>query len=405
MFPSDLKKITRQHIDALYENEVHESTRIEYKRILPSLRLEGHKRSDDELSIKFVASVASLANTSGGDIVFGIDAPDGIPVSIDGVRLDKEELETTKLLLQQLADAFITPRVSLEIEACGEYEKGPVIVVRVPRSWKGPHWIARKEWFRIYGRHATGKYVMNIDQIRDAFAFSHAIIDRLRNWRGQRLNKILSDELLRMPNGTIFVLHVLPFQSFAHLLDISMAQLESQMNRVQPICRGSDFRRNIDGLLTFYQLSAEPADGDAYCQTYRSGQIESVTSYPCFTSNGDVEINAEILEQGVLTALGDYLAALQEFGVTPPIIVQLCALRAKRATFQRNLTRIRVPERGHPIDRDSLIGPEVLIEDYECDLAKVVRPMFDSVWHAAGLRGSPFYKGDGTRAEHAPEKF
>jgi hypothetical protein len=50
---------------------------------------------------------------------------------------------------------------------------------------------------------------------------------------------------------------------------------------------------------------------------------------------------------------------------------------------------------GHPIDRDVLLLPEVLLDSYEVDFAAVMRPVFDAVWNAAGWQYSVNYDDDG----------
>jgi len=49
----------------------------------------------------------------------------------------------------------------------------------------------------------------------------------------------------------------------------------------------------------------------------------------------------------------------------------------------------------HPIDRDVLIVPDVLIEKYLFDLPRVLRPAFDAVWNACGRVRSLNYDAEG----------
>jgi len=52
------------------------------------------------------------------------------------------------------------------------------------------------------------------------------------------------------------------------------------------------------------------------------------------------------------------------------------------------------------IDRDSLILPEVIIEDYGNDMAKLLRPAFDVVWQATGFSGSLNYDDNNNWVGH-----
>jgi hypothetical protein len=43
------------------------------------------------------------------------------------------------------------------------------------------------------------------------------------------------------------------------------------------------------------------------------------------------------------------------------------------------------------IDRDTLMLPEVLIEEYGAEIGKLLRPSFDALWQACGLEKSLNY--------------
>jgi hypothetical protein len=65
-------------------------------------------------------------------------------------------------------------------------------------------------------------------------------------------------------------------------------------------------------------------------------------------------------------------------GVEPPLFVMLTLLgvagyRLDRSDFD-----------DHTIDRNDLIIPEVRVEEFNADPHEVMRPIFDSIWNAAG---------------------
>lgn len=49
----------------------------------------------------------------------------------------------------------------------------------------------------------------------------------------------------------------------------------------------------------------------------------------------------------------------------------------------------------YPIEKDVLLLPEVLIENFEQNLAKTIKPVFDAIWNATGWSGSIHYDQDG----------
>jgi len=106
-------------------------------------------------------------------------------------------------------------------------------------------------------------------------------------------------------------------------------------------------------------------------------------------------------ERYVFRALAGHLALQERLGVDPPVLVMLTLLgvRGYRMT-------VSPPDfdAGTPIDRDDLVVPEILFEDYETDpqaVAGRMRPAFDAVWNACGFARSPNYGLDGLWREDA----
>lgn len=57
-------------------------------------------------------------------------------------------------------------------------------------------------------------------------------------------------------------------------------------------------------------------------------------------------------------------------------------------------------QQGSPIDRDILLLPDVIIDDFNSvlgfkEVAKILRPIFDAVWNACGLARSLNYDEQG----------
>ena len=66
MIPKPLSDIQESDILSLRDNQVPEGKAIEYKRDLPGTGNEDRK--------EFLKDVSSFANTSGGDLLYGVDA-------------------------------------------------------------------------------------------------------------------------------------------------------------------------------------------------------------------------------------------------------------------------------------------------------------------------------------------
>ena len=67
-------------LEALVSNCVQESKLLEYKS---ELKIEAR---DDKK--EFLADLSAMANTHGGQIIYGISEKDGIPTSVTGIEID-----------------------------------------------------------------------------------------------------------------------------------------------------------------------------------------------------------------------------------------------------------------------------------------------------------------------------
>ena len=86
-----------------------------------------------------------------------------------------------------------------------------------------------------------------------------------------------------------------------------------------------------------------------------------------------------------------FLTTQKRLGVEPPFLLMLSALGVSGYTMYVHLGW----SDPHPIDRDTLLIPEVLVESFESDLTESMKPAFDAIWNASGFKGSPQYDEEG----------
>ena len=80
MIPKRIEDILVEDFQELIDNSVIETKTKEYKR-------EISYGSDSEKK-ELLADISSFANTSGGDIYYGITETDGIPTSLNGIEIE-----------------------------------------------------------------------------------------------------------------------------------------------------------------------------------------------------------------------------------------------------------------------------------------------------------------------------
>lgn len=167
-----LTSITADDLNNLVELEIGESRIIEYKEQLP--------KANDDASLKFLAQVSPFANASGGDILYGIRAEDGIPVDVPG--LPGVNIDSQKLRLSQTLESNIKPRLlGVEMQPVPTQVGAPCLVIRVRRSLIGPHVVERS---RPVCSPATSGLGSTVENRRDPSHGDISALPRLGSYFG-----------------------------------------------------------------------------------------------------------------------------------------------------------------------------------------------------------------------------
>jgi Schlafen, AlbA_2 len=379
MIPKRLDSITLEDIESLIDNEQREDRTTEYKR-----SLYGASDSDKK---EFLADVSSFANAIGGDLIFGVDAKDGVPISADGLKVfnqDKEILRLTQTIRSGLSPVI----ANYHFQVVPGFPDGPVLILRIARSWRGPHMITTRSPV-FYSRHGNGKAPMDSSELRIAFENAGDIPKQIRKWRDDRLQMIDAGRgPLQLDPRHCYVLHAIPIESYADTWRFSADTMEKQWGRLQPLggC-GTNFHYNMDGVISLCSIEGSLVS-DSYTQLFRSGALESVTN-DVVGRNGYAD--AYWIEREIVTVMIQYLEVLQKLELPPPIAVMLSILNSKGVSTMHG-KHSRSPT---AIDRDLLTTPDVLIDDLTIDVTSVLRPVFDALWNAFGMPRSASYDAKG----------
>ncbi|HCE46769.1 MAG TPA: hypothetical protein DET40_24745 [Lentisphaeria bacterium] len=388
MIQKNLDAVSKVDIDSLVANQVREGRTIEYKKLLPG--------NSDEEKKEFLADVTSFANGSGGDIIFGVSAVDGIPQKADGMSVN---CDAEILRLESIIRDGVEPRIQgIHVRAVKGFPSGDVIFIRVPRSWSAPHMITFKSPSRFFTRSSNGKYPMDITEIRSVFLHSGALPERMRQFRDERIGRIIADETpLPLQNKARLILHILPVASFSSGLRMDVALFKENVVNMPPIgTNGWNDRFNLDGFATYSR-----GDGNgkmrAYCQIFRTGQIEAVSSETLYEIEKVPHISISAHERDVIDAVSKYLALMRILEIPAPVSIFLAMTGVAGACISQGY---RHRHAINPVDRDVLSLPDVIVEDYSsivghADVAKLLQPVFDAVWNACGYARSYNYDEKG----------
>jgi hypothetical protein len=354
---------------SLIDNQdAREGKCIEYKLTLPG--------ASTEEKAEFLADVSSFANTIGGNIVYGMREEAGIAKELVGIQVKDPDAEI--LRLDNMIRDGVEPRLAgVSVRPVPLQASVFAFVIRVPRSWSPPHRV--KSNSRFYGRNSAAKYALDVAQLRTAFTVSETITERTRSFRADRLLRMSSGETpAPMMEGGKVVLHIVPLNAFQMPPSFNLAALTRDPGRLVPKnYPGHAPRFNFDGFLIY---RPRPGPTYSYVQVFRNGSIEFVD---VFVTPEDPVILAKY-ELDVLSNLRQFVSYQKELGVDPPLF---SLLGVKNCTMSRG----RPFEEEHRIDRDNLVLPEVMIENFEFDAAKEMRQIFDAVWNSADFPCSPNY--------------
>ncbi len=382
MFDKKLADLDASDIVRLVLDEVPEGRQLEYKRTLPGNTDADHK--------EFLADVTALANSAGGYIVYGVEdrrdergRSTGLPARIVGLPSTKGDYEI--LRLSNMIRNGVEPRMfGVELRLIDPFEPsehvvgGPVLVIRIPQSFAAPHMVMYKTTSRFYARTSAGKHALDVHEIRAAFALSESLPQRIREFRAERIARVLGSE----GNGRLgpmrtVVLHLIPLAAFRpdHRFDLLGAAASPRAPLSATAPGGLTHSYNFDG----HVIEFGSPDGSkpwAYDQLFRNGSIESAS-----TSFVESErFDAEPFGAALLAFLDRTLEFYRAVDVDPPLFAMLSLLGFEQLAFG-NGSGDPSPRR---FDRSVYLMPELLIESFDANLPALLRPTLDHLWQIVG---------------------
>jgi len=380
MINKKIEDIQERDLQELIENKVLEGKTIEYKRKLPG--------NSDTNKKEFLADVTSFANTSGGDLIYGIEEDNSThsPISLTGLGV--ENIDTEKTRLDNIIRTGVEPRLpNLAIHPIPLGNSNTAILIRTRKSWISPHRVILGGHAKFYARNSSGKYEMDVDELRVTFNLSETIIEKIRGFRADRIAKVETDDTpVTLYSNPKILLHLIALDAF------QPAQ-QYDMDRVYEKCHDKlrliylsvlSGRYNLDGIVTHSDVGDGKYSG--YTQLYRNGIIEAVDAKllrdPAMEGSMPRYIPSYVFEKKLMESMASYLALMDELMIPTPIYVFLTLLNVKGY-------KITTGDRFDPfsqysIDRSMLVLPEIRVDNYAVRVEAILKPIFDLIWNACG---------------------
>lgn len=383
MIPKAFNDVDSSDIRALVTGAATETRSLEFK-----LEVPGNKDSD---KTEFKTDVAALANSGGGDIIYGIRDDGDVAVEARGLSIPNAETEVTRL--QQIVDG-IEPRVRTRAKVVGGGDSGPFIFLRVEQSMGGPHAIKTSDGtYRFFARADKAKYPMSFDQIRAAFTRSASIRDQIEEFRTRRKKYHSEGIPLPLPPSPRLQVEIIPLSAFTETSLLSAADLKEASSDFSAL--GNNHRRmNVDGWLQY--LKEDSGIAARFSQTFRNGCVEFVEAHDIrHPDDQQYRLFGPRIDGLAAGMVRLGLSFLKKIHFEPPILLYLSLVdvRGYRITTNNHLLELD----PKPIDRPLIDTPEVFVEtldDLEVNVPRLIRPALDLLWQASGLSRSASY-GDG----------
>lgn len=245
---------------------------------------------------------------------------------------------------------------------------------------------------------------MTVTNFRSMVERSNTTEDLVKSFRSERLSIIAAGEFpsLTGENKPKIVLHMLPSDAFdsASKYDLLPLTHSDQRRLIEPFTayigetgalNAFYSRYNFDGLLSYREWPGISLS--SYVQFFRNGIVEAV-DVSILNKQDNKQIPHRLYEIRLCAAFSRYMQTLQFLKVSTPIYVMVSLLSVKGyAMSLENHYAFRAED--EKIDRPDLIVPEIKVEQFDSDPRKVMKPIFDIIWNAAGHACSANYDNTG----------
>jgi len=389
---AQLSKIQEKDIDELLRAQVREDRTTEYKSLLSP--------NSDSL----MKSVSSFANSVGGDLIFGIEAKDGVPMGAPG--LNRSAIDKDMLRLMSLSRSALQPPLALKDFDFREvpWKNGTaILILRVPQSWARPHQLRNTGLF--FGRSPAGAYVLDVSELKELFDMSERLPERTNRFVDEQIKKVIEGRrpvqmitTVIKPGvagpypATKIVFHLIPTSAFssASRLDVrgNAGKLEGSLKPLGIYTGDQDlrsrdlsYRLNLDGWVAYE--GGRRGQTPSYIQIFRNGILEAVHAPD--EENGPRNVVLTDYEAKLSKALPDYVKVLSELEIEPPFFLYLTLVNVYGWYLRGE--EFRTSE--FAFETQIVKAPEVAVSEPGFDTDGALLQLFNVIWQAVGDKKSP----------------
>jgi hypothetical protein len=219
----------------------------------------------------------------------------------------------------------------------------------------------------------------------------HVQTDQFQALRSRLIETVLTDAPVKLvPDGPVMVLHLVPAASLdgAVRVDLHSDPQKKLLTELSPYGANSwSWFHDAESIAT----AGVAADADkptwSFTRLFETGAFQVVIA---------VGSPLNPIFGAATKCLAKVIPALEKIGLYGRSFVSLDVLRAKGATIEKDKFMFPPDNKGRPIAQDALSPPaQVADAPRPEDAPRLLKPMFDKIWRAAGYERCWWYDEQG----------
>ena len=399
MINKKIENVDISDLQQLVDNEVSEGKTLEYKSELNFKTVDERK--------EFLADVSSFANCIGGDLIFGIreNEETSLPFYLIGIQI--ENVDELKKQLESCIRDSIEPRITdIQYKTIDLDNSNKIFILRIPASPFSPHRVVFKGSDKFYTRNSSGKYKMDVNELRNAFNHSQELADKIEQYKMDKLESASANRYGWLDeNFPILAYLAIPTSAILRNKIYSINELEnairnSELSAFNITCnrqitvdgvRLINDTNNIKNTVSNYGFTA-------YGHCSNTGIIELYTtfhfSYGHETSTykpDEKRIRPKDLIKDIYETSRNILEYYRELGITTPINISCAIINGQGFKIPDCLNHNRIVGE---IDRELIITTS-MVENLSISVYDLAQSILDQLWNASGyLRCFPLGNPD-----------
>ncbi|EJQ36081.1 hypothetical protein IEE_05462 [Bacillus cereus BAG5X1-1] len=212
------------------------------------------------------------------------------------------------------------------------------------------------------------------------------------DWITTRLNEIERGSALpKVSEGSKLIVHLIPIEAVTTSNTYRINDLQQRDNLVPFLAGGWNGSINKHGFYTHTgSYFGDDGNPSGYVQFFKNGIIESVDT-EMLSKRYEKYIPGISFEQEILHLIDSkYKAALKKIGIKLPFAISITLTDVEDYYISMN------PKYSKEKIGDRVLKlPSVVVNSWEDNLGKALRPSFDYLWNNCGVAESPNYDAEG----------